>query len=104
MVLCRQARKPQKIIGHLRARATRQLKANGLWLDLEQPVLGQAPGWSTSTQGSMFAGRLDMSSRILAKKESRCSSGRLSRRLTDELQGTLDARPASGAAKQKDSS
>jgi REP element-mobilizing transposase RayT len=40
LVVCRHARKPRKIVGHLKARATRQLKASGLWLDLERPVWG----------------------------------------------------------------
>src|SRR6266478_4024025 len=40
LVLCRHARKPRKIIGHLKARATRQLKSSGLWPDPEQPVWG----------------------------------------------------------------
>jgi REP element-mobilizing transposase RayT len=41
LVLCRHARKPRKIIGHLKARATRQLKADRLWPDPEQPVWGK---------------------------------------------------------------
>ncbi len=40
IVLCRHARKPRRIVGHLKARATRELKAPGLWPNSEQPVWG----------------------------------------------------------------
>jgi REP element-mobilizing transposase RayT len=40
LVLCRHARKPRKIVGHMKARATRELKARKLWPDPERPVWG----------------------------------------------------------------
>lgn len=40
LVLGRHARKPRRVVGHLKARATRQLRESGLWPDDEQPVWG----------------------------------------------------------------
>ena len=40
LVLGRHARKPRHVVGHLKARATRQLKESGLWPSTEQPVWG----------------------------------------------------------------
>ena len=77
LVLARHSRKPRRIVGHLKARATRQLKQSGLWPNPEQPVWGLRAWVVYWTVSPMCAARFAMSKRTRKRSASRGRFGPL---------------------------
>ncbi|MGQ0634474.1 MAG: hypothetical protein ACT4QC_07685 [Planctomycetaceae bacterium] len=79
LVIARHARKVEQNVGHMKARATQELKSQGLWPDEKRPVWG-GPGWRVYLDTLPTCSEQSAtSSKTRSKRGSLCSAGRWSR-------------------------